>query len=148
MKYLFDTNIILHYLKGDALMRKIMADFNPISDENEAWLSVVSVGEIRSIALANQWGEKKLRWLEQFIAQFFVADLNTEELLNRYAEIEIYSQCRLPSISPQPFSPRNMGKNDLWIAATASVLGATLLTTDKDFEHLDGVFLKLKLLEA
>ena len=29
-----------------------------------------------------------------------------------------------------------MGKNDLWIAATARVLGLTVLTTDKDFDHL------------
>ena len=34
-----------------------------------------------------------------------------------------------------------MGKNDLWIAATAMATGATLLTTDKDFDHLDPTFL-------
>lgn len=37
-----------------------------------------------------------------------------------------------------------MGKNDLWIAATASVLKTKLLTTDMDFDHLDGVFLDLE----
>ncbi len=40
-------------------------------------------------------------------------------------------------------SARNMGKNDIWIAATASVLDATLLTTDKDFNHLDGEFFQV-----
>jgi len=34
-----------------------------------------------------------------------------------------------------------MGKNDLWIAATAHVTGATLLTTDRDFDHLEPAFL-------
>ena len=34
-----------------------------------------------------------------------------------------------------------MGKNDLWIAAAASVYDLTLITTDKDFDHLNGVFL-------
>lgn len=34
-----------------------------------------------------------------------------------------------------------MGKNDLWIAATAVVENAELITTDKDFIHLDGEFL-------
>lgn len=37
-----------------------------------------------------------------------------------------------------------MGKNDLWIAATASAFGITLVTTDKDFDHLNGVFLEVK----
>jgi predicted nucleic acid-binding protein len=36
-----------------------------------------------------------------------------------------------------------MGKNDLWIAATASVLDATLLTTDNDFDHLQNEFLQV-----
>jgi len=36
-----------------------------------------------------------------------------------------------------------MGKNDLWIAATASVTGAGLMTIDGDFDHLDGKFLEL-----
>ncbi len=34
-----------------------------------------------------------------------------------------------------------MGKNDLWIAATASVMQARLLTTDKDFDKLVPQFL-------
>ncbi|HBA86126.1 MAG TPA: hypothetical protein DCZ95_18740 [Verrucomicrobia bacterium] len=39
-----------------------------------------------------------------------------------------------------PGSARSMGDHDIWIAATASVLKATLLTTDHDFDHLDGHF--------
>lgn len=38
---------------------------------------------------------------------------------------------------------RNMGKNDLWIAATASVTHATLLTTDQDFRHLHKKYLQV-----
>ena len=34
-----------------------------------------------------------------------------------------------------------MGKNDLWIAAVASVTRFRLLTTDADFDHLDPLFL-------
>ena len=36
-----------------------------------------------------------------------------------------------------------MGKNDLLIAATSSILKATLLTTDNGFEHLNGVYLDM-----
>jgi predicted nucleic acid-binding protein len=45
---------------------------------------------------------------------------------------------------PKGLSARNMGKNDLWIAATASTLNIPLLTTDNDFDHLNGVFLEVK----
>jgi predicted nucleic acid-binding protein len=38
---------------------------------------------------------------------------------------------------------RNMGKNDLWIAATTHLLNATLVTTDHDFDHLDPSFIQL-----
>jgi len=37
-----------------------------------------------------------------------------------------------------------MGKNDLWITATAHVTNATLLTMDKDFQHLKDVYLELE----
>lgn len=43
---------------------------------------------------------------------------------------------------------RNMGENDLWIAATAAVYDISLLSTDRDFEHLDGVFLEFHYVEA
>jgi len=38
-------------------------------------------------------------------------------------------------------SARTIGDNDLWVAAVASVLNASLITTDKDFDVLHGVFL-------
>lgn len=37
---------------------------------------------------------------------------------------------------PAGLSARNMGKNDLWIAATALYLDLPLHTTDNDFDHL------------
>lgn len=45
------------------------------------------------------------------------------------------------------FSARNMGKNDIWIASTASALKVPLITTDKDFKHLDGKFIELILID-
>jgi tRNA(fMet)-specific endonuclease VapC len=34
---------------------------------------------------------------------------------------------------------RPMGENDLWIAATARALSATLVTRDQDFDNIDGL---------
>ena len=64
-------------------------------------------------------------------------------MMRAYADIDAYSQGKLTRLS-SPFTSKNMGKNDLWIAAAAHVTGATLVTTDADFDHLDGVFIKLE----
>jgi tRNA(fMet)-specific endonuclease VapC len=37
-----------------------------------------------------------------------------------------------------------MGKNNLWIASTATLLGLELVTTDADFAHLHNVFLDVR----
>jgi predicted nucleic acid-binding protein len=63
--------------------------------------------------------------------------INFEEVIKKYAQIDAYSQGKLKK-SRGNFSSRNMGKNDIWIAATASVFDLKLVTTDKDFEHLEG----------
>lgn len=54
-----------------------------------------------------------------------------------YAQIDAYSQGRL-TLNPLPasLSARNMGKNDLWIAATALFFDLELHTADQDFDHL------------
>lgn len=40
-------------------------------------------------------------------------------------------------------SARNMGKNDLWIAATTAVSNATLITANNDFDHLNFEFIRI-----
>jgi predicted nucleic acid-binding protein len=69
-------------------------------------------------------------------------DINYRPIVLRYGEIDAFSQGKLPD-KPLSASARNMGKNDLWIAATASVLDAKLITTDADLGHLKTVFLDI-----
>jgi tRNA(fMet)-specific endonuclease VapC len=64
-----------------------------------------------------------------------------------YSEIDVYSQSKHPTLH-LPTSARKMGKNDLWIAATAAVHNAVLLSSDADFEHLDGLFLYFEKITA
>jgi tRNA(fMet)-specific endonuclease VapC len=65
-------------------------------------------------------------------------------LMDAYADIDAYSQGK-HRLYPLPagFSARNMGKNDLWIAATAFLLDIKLLTTDHDFDHLHPHFMEV-----
>ena len=68
--------------------------------------------------------------------------INFEEVIKKYAQIDAYSQGKSEK-SKGKFSSRNMGKNDIWIAATASVFDLKLVTTDKDFDHLEEEYIDL-----
>jgi len=133
---------LLHYVRRSPLKAQIEADFNPTSSRNTVLVSVVSLGEIQSLALQNNWGEQRMKLLAEISKQYLIADINSADVIQRYAEIDAFSQGKL-SGRPLGMSARNMTKNDLWIAAVASVLNATLITTDGDFDHLDSIFLKL-----
>jgi len=142
MLFLFDTNILLLYVRESILIQHIKNIFNPFGKRNRAIVSVVNVGEIRAISLKNNWGKQKNSKLEDLLSRLVIADINDEEIISRYAEIDAFSQGRLEGKTSN-FTARNMGKNDIWIAATASVLDATLLTTDNDFDHLQDEFLQV-----
>ncbi len=142
MDYFLDTNIVLVYIRKSDLYKQLDKQLNLIAGDNNLIVSIVTIGELKSIAKRNNWGEKKLDKLTEILKQFLIADINVESVVERYAEIDAYSQGKLKD-EVINFSARNMGKNDLWIAATASILNATLITTDNDFAHLDDKYLKL-----
>ena len=141
MIYLLDTNILIIYIRfGNSVRDFIDRNYDPLGVDNKSVVSVVTIGEIKAIAIKNRWGRKKLEKLDEVLENLIVADINTEQIINRYAEIDAFSQGKLEGRKLN-LSARNMGKNDVWIAATASVLGATLLTADNDFNHLHDQFL-------
>ncbi len=143
MNYLLDTNLVLIYLRSNGLTRKIEDHLKLFSRRNNLVVSVVTVGELKSISKRNKWGKRRVKEMLNTLNDFLVADIKTNRIIERYAEIDAYSQGKLDGQKVN-FSARNMGKNDLWIVATASVLDMELLTTDKDFGHLNGSFLKLR----
>lgn len=143
MDYLFDTNILLLYMRPSSLKEKVEQVLNLRDEVDTLMLSVVSIGEIKSLAIQNKWGEPRLGKLEVLLQKFLIADIHVNHILERYAEIDAFSQGKLPTLKAN-FTARNMGKNDLWIAATASVLNIPLLTTDNDFDHLKETYLSLQ----
>jgi predicted nucleic acid-binding protein len=143
MNYILDTNILLIYLRDQKTREVLDSVYSPLDLPNIPIISVVSIGELKSLAIQNNWGEKRLGLLDRFVRQFVIADINSADVLERYAEIDAYSQGRHP-VKQLNSSARNMGKNDLWIAATASVTDSVLLTTDNDFDHLNKVFLNVQ----
>lgn len=146
MNYLLDTNIILIYIRDKKTRQFIDGIFNPFDESNTPIISVVTVGEIQSIARRNRWGTAKLKLLDEILKEIVITDINSEDVIELYAEIDNFSQGKSDD-KPLNNSARNMGKNDLWIAATASALGCPFLTTDKDFQHLNNVFFEVILID-
>ncbi len=143
--YLLDTGIILGYIRASYYAEYAQRKFQLMGPTNTPLMSIVSVGEIYSLATQFQWGARKKKNLEMVLNEVHQVDINSPEVLQRYAEIDAYSQGKLKgkALPVGMKSARNMSKNDLWIAATASILNAGLVTTDKDFTHLDQVYLKI-----
>lgn len=57
-------------------------------------------------------------------------DIGQPGIVEAYVEVELASQAAKGG-------KRNMQDNDIWVAATAKATDSVLLTTDKDFDHLD-----------
>lgn len=142
--YLLDTGILLGYIRGAAFAEYIEAKYGVSQPPNIACVSAVTVGEIRSLALQLGWGNNKMQKLKEILKKVPSVEIGQQAILEKYAEIDAYSQGKHPSLKlPSGVTSRNMGKNDVWIAATGSVLKATLITTDHDFDHLHDVFLNV-----
>jgi predicted nucleic acid-binding protein len=139
-KFLLDTGIVLGYARSAGYAEYVDKKFDIFGNTP----LVVSKGEIYSLAFQRNWGQNKLKLLDELLRKLPVVDINHDQIIRRYAEIDAYSLGRNSAKPlPQGQTARQMGKNDLWIAATASVLKAILLTTDHDFDHLDKVFVEV-----
>jgi len=145
MKYLWDTNILIHYIRQSATYSRIAEQYHFFTPSHEIYLSVINMAEIQSLAYQLQWGAKKREQLQALIQQITLLDIY-EETITAYARIDAFSQGKLAG-NPLPYgiTSRNMGKNDVWLAATAHLFDLTLVTMDNDFQHLDGQFLNILL---
>jgi predicted nucleic acid-binding protein len=68
MKYLLDTNIVLIYTRGGDHAKLIDEDYELFSKENDLYISVVTIAELRSFVLQRDYGEKKSKGIRK-IAQ-------------------------------------------------------------------------------
>lgn len=142
--YILDTGILIGYIRGAGYAEYVEEKYSVSQPPNIAIISVVTVGEIWSLALNLSWGGKRREAINNLLGVFPRIGIDDDRIVERYAEIDAFSQGKHPSRNlPEGMTSRNMGKNDIWIAATGSVLGAILLTIDQDFDHLDNSFLEV-----
>jgi predicted nucleic acid-binding protein len=96
---------------------------------SELIVSFMTVAEMRQGALDANWGPRKCAVLETYLADFSV--LHSDSLLcSTWAAVRHESTQK----------GRPISSADAWIAATALVLSAPLVTNNpKDYRHLDNL---------
>jgi len=130
VQYLLDTNILVHAIRIDDVWSRIQAHFQLLAVDPTPMISVVTAGELRSLAYQRGWGTAKLNQMEFMLGYYNLVNID-DAIIETYAIIDSQLQLR----------GHTLGKNDLWIAASAKVTGATLITTDKDFDCIHPEFL-------
>lgn len=136
--YLLDTNILIRHVRRDELAQNLEQQYGLLVTEMIPLISAVSVAEVRSFARRREWGEPRMTQLRFLLTMFRRVEIQSAGIEDAYVTLDVYSH----SVGV------TMGKNDLWIAATALVSGATLLTTDQDFDHLAGTFLDRRWIDS
>ncbi|GAB3219507.1 type II toxin-antitoxin system VapC family toxin [Algoriphagus aestuariicola] len=143
-KVLLDTSLILHYMRGDATFRKIEEEHHLLTDAGSIiLLSAISIGEIEGFFLRKNYGEKQTQRWRKLLEKSIILSIDgrDEKLMKAYAAIQAYCQNNHPHLNAG--KSQIIGQNDIWIAATASVVNATLFTKDNDFVHLKESFIEL-----
>ncbi len=126
--YLLDTNVVLALIRANPLGQFLDHQYRLRAALSRSMICVVTVGEMLSLVRQFGWGQTKRDELERLLDEVVWLDINRPDILDAYGEVDHFSLTQ----------GHKLGKNDAWIAATAKATGATLLTTDPDFDHLHG----------
>ena len=127
--YLLDTSVILHLVRGNALGQHIRDNYDLLHCQPRPLVCLVSLAEMRVLAELHGWGEPKRNALVAAFRSLTMVNINHPTVIDAYVKLDLCARSH-------PKGARQMGKNDLWIAACAAAANAYLLTTDKDFEFL------------
>jgi tRNA(fMet)-specific endonuclease VapC len=129
--YVLDTSTLLVLLRGKSLGNLIDRTFGLRASPHLHTLSIVTHGELRVLADRNGWAGLRADALDKALREFVTVDVSGSGIVDAYRRIEQFN-------AAVPAGHQNMGKNDVWIAATALITGLPLITTDTDFNHLNG----------
>ena len=137
-------SICLAFIRGHDIYQHIEQELLLNSEDCITIISVVTKAELLSLGKRLGWGGQKLGKLNKLLDKLYIIDINNSDhqLIKAYYTIDAFSQGNLAE-RPLNGSAKNMGKNDLWIAATAHVANADLITMDSDFDHLHSEFLTI-----
>lgn len=142
-----DTCVFIHIIRSTTTGKECLKALEDYDDNANIIASVVTKAELQSFILQHSWGVTKVNKLNKIFDEITFIDIANadKKLLESYSKIDAYSKRKIKDVTGNLLddSAKKMGKNDLWIAATAHALGIPLLTTDGDFNHLNNTFLKV-----
>lgn len=151
-RYLLDTGILVGYVRGADWAQECNKTFDLSNASHLVLTSVVTKGEMLALAERLNWGSKKRKVFDQKLKEFPAVDISSEAVIAAYAKVKAWTEgCPPPSAPDFPAPPKpakKMGQNDMWIAACAIASNSTLITIDKDFDHLaEAGILRLELID-
>lgn len=128
MVYVLDTNTLITMLKGDG---RVLAHLGRVA-ESSLRLSCVVLGELMFGAQKSAYGAHNRARIAALTQRLALLGIDAETAAH-YAHIRHALEVRGTPI----------GANDLWIAAQARSIGATLVThNEREFRRVDGLLLE------
>ncbi|MCF8192524.1 MAG: type II toxin-antitoxin system VapC family toxin [Burkholderiales bacterium] len=128
MRYLLDTNVFIAAMKGVSPVRERLG----VVSSSDIVLSPIVLGELEYGVYKSAHREANAQRLEVAVSLLELVPLDTTAA-RQYGEI----RAGLESIG------RPIGSNDLWIAAQALAIGATLVTDNtEEFTRIRGLRLE------
>ena len=87
-RYLLDTNILVAYIRANALGRYVEETYGLQSSPFRPLICVVTVGEIRVLAAKWGWGEKKVQRMGKLLHELVWVDIGEPEVLDAYVCVD------------------------------------------------------------
>jgi tRNA(fMet)-specific endonuclease VapC len=73
--YILDTGILLGYIRAAGYAEYIEAEYSVSEPPNIPVISVVTIGEILSLAIQFKWGSKKKQIMRDLLSKFASIDI-------------------------------------------------------------------------
>lgn len=129
-----DTSVVVDVARNNRSGQAILETYSLKSRADRPLISVITTGEMLGIAKSQSWTSDKTKVLHELLSEFVTLEL-TPEVVEAYSDL--VALCRQKN--------HTMGQqNDMWIAATAKVTGAVLLTGDSGFNWLNPQFIRVE----
>lgn len=140
MPYLLDTNHCSRIIAGD---RTAIQQLQAHSEDGIATSAIVR-GELRFMAQKSQQKSENLQAINAFLQNISLYPIDA-------SVADIYGQLKgdiINQLGPKDKARRRktviqelgFSDNDLWIAATASHYGLTIVSADQDFQRLQPIY--------